>query len=84
MTTIGALLYFLSLVGSALDWLAPWLLPRHLRDAVDAATVDEVALHLLPPPPPPPRQSELRRRGASVAAMADGEDGLDVAPTSCA
>ena len=83
VTTVGALLYFLSLVGSALDWLAPWLLPRHLRAAVDAATVEEVALHLLPPPPPP-RQSELRRRGAVVAAMTDGEDGLDVAPTACA
>ena len=85
VTTIGALLYFLSLVGSALDLLAPWLVPQHLRAAIDAATVDEVQLHLLDaPPPPPPRQCELRRRGAAVAAMTDGEDGLDVAPTSCA
>jgi hypothetical protein len=86
VTTIGALLYFLSLVGAVTDWLAPWLLPRRHRAAVDAATVEVVQLPPLDDASAAqqqqqPRESELlRRRGAAVVAEEEG--GLDAAPAN--
>ena len=70
ITTIGSLLYFLSLLGVVLDWMAPFLLPAHQRAAVAEATVDIVLL----PPTQHAQETELRRRSGALAADADGHD----------
>ena len=78
ITTIGSLLYFLSLLGVVLDWMAPYLLPLNQRDAVAEATVDVVML----PPPQYAQETELKRRGGGLVAVAAEGDGHDAAPAN--